>query len=157
MSGKDTAPRQLAFDLHLPATYREADFVISGANAAAVAQMQAEWPLGRLLLCGPEGAGKTHLAHVWANAMAAPVLGMAALLKSDPTSFGPDLVVEDADLAAGDAAAEEVLFHLINHMAATGGRMLLTARAAPRDWGAGVARPDQPVAGHRASPAGCAR
>jgi hypothetical protein len=25
-----------------------------------------DWPFGKLVLVGPEGAGKTHLAHVWA-------------------------------------------------------------------------------------------
>ena len=50
------------------------------------------------------------------------------------------MVVEDADEMAGLPAHEEALFHLINHMAAAGGHLLLTAQRPPRDWG--LALPD---------------
>ncbi|PIY74501.1 MAG: DNA replication protein, partial [Rhodobacterales bacterium CG_4_10_14_0_8_um_filter_70_9] len=44
-----------------------ADFIETQANAEAAALMAAWrlWPERRLALCGPEGSGKTHLAHVF--------------------------------------------------------------------------------------------
>jgi hypothetical protein len=62
------SPQQLAFDLPArPALERE-DFFVSVANAQAVALIEGwrDWPARKLALSGPRGAGKTHLAHVWA-------------------------------------------------------------------------------------------
>ena len=44
------------------------DFVASPANAVALAQIGGwrDWPGGKLALAGPEGSGKSHLAHIWA-------------------------------------------------------------------------------------------
>lgn len=47
-------------------------------------------------------------------------------------------MIENAERVAGDPAQEAALFHLHNLMAAEGGRLLLTARGAPRDWGLGL-------------------
>ncbi|MFV0473788.1 MAG: chromosomal replication initiator DnaA, partial [Pikeienuella sp.] len=50
-----------------PARGRAA-FHVSASNANAVALIDGwrNWPNRVLSLTGPEGAGKTHLAHVWA-------------------------------------------------------------------------------------------
>ncbi|MEM9782136.1 MAG: DnaA/Hda family protein, partial [Pseudomonadota bacterium] len=42
--------------------------------------------------------------------------------------------VEGAEAVAGDPAREAALFHLYNHLAARGGRLLLTARMPPASW-----------------------
>lgn len=55
---------QLAFDLPIrPALSRE-DFFISPANALALASLDGwrDWPRGKMVLVGPRGSGKTHLA-----------------------------------------------------------------------------------------------
>lgn len=137
--------RQLTLDLALePALGRE-DFLVAPANALAMALLDAPegWPQGRMLLTGPEGAGKTHLAAIWADELGATRVG-AAMLRPDEADLlvaeGGALVVEDADRAAGNPAAEEALFHLWNLSAARGGWLLLTARSAARDWG--LALPD---------------
>jgi chromosomal replication initiation ATPase DnaA len=130
-------PRQLSFDLPVrPATGR-GDFFVSPANAEAVAMLDAwaTWPAGKLVLIGPEGAGKSHLARVWAAEA-----GAALLQPGETAAAGPGraVVVEDADRVAGEAAAEEWLFHLHNNVLAHGGRLLLTARSAPSHWGIGL-------------------
>jgi chromosomal replication initiation ATPase DnaA len=132
-------PEQLALPLpHREARGRDA-FFVSPANALAVAQVERwrDWPEGKLLLLGPEGAGKTHLAHVWADLAGARVIDARSLSRADlPTlaETGP-LAVDDADRIAGDAAAEAALLHLHNLMLVRGGGLLFAARAPARDWG----------------------
>lgn len=130
-------PRQMAFDLGVTEDFSRAGFFPSPANALALGTLEdwENWPQNRLLLTGPEGAGKTHLAHLWAAEVAAPVMQAHALADLDPTTLPRHLAIEDADLVAGSAGHEEALFHTLNHQLGSGGHLLLTARAAPRDWG----------------------
>ncbi|GAA0294346.1 P-loop NTPase family protein [Rhodovulum strictum] len=136
--------RQLILDLHVrPARGREA-FFVAPANAIAVAQVEdwRGWPGGKLLLIGPEGAGKTHLVHVWAELTGAPVVQAADLAQADLPALAAAgaVAIEDADRIGGDGPAETALFHLHNLLAAGGGALLLTARGAARDWA--LALPD---------------
>lgn len=136
--------RQLAFDLAGRPSFARADFRVSQANALALRAVEgwADWPLGKLALVGPAGSGKTHLAHVWAAEAGAAVLPGAALVAADLPALAARgrVAVEDAAAVAGDGAAERALFHLHNMVLAEGGRLLLTARAAPARWA--VALPD---------------
>ena len=103
----------------------------------------ASWPQGRLILTGPDGAGKSHIASFWAAERAAPIRPASGLAEDDAdplATAGGAVVIEDADRAAGNAAAERALFHLWNLGAQRGCLVLMTARAAPRDWG--IALPD---------------
>lgn len=133
--------RQLALDLPpRPAMGRD-DFYVSSANAAAVALIDGwrDWPMGKLVLTGDEGAGKTHLAHVWAAQTGARIV--AAFDVADELqalSDAPAVAVEDLETVAGNPAAEEALFHLHNALAQSGAPLLLTARAAPSRWGLGL-------------------
>ncbi len=130
-------PRQLTF--HLPAleAHGRDDFFVSAANAGAVAALEdwQNWPQGKMVLTGPQGAGKSHLAQIWAAEAGAQVAPAQTLARADLPDLAQGLrvVVEDADRIAGDAAAETALFHLHN-LLGTDGRLLLTARAAPSHW-----------------------
>ncbi len=136
-----SAPEQLPLDLPMRrATGRDA-FFVAEANAQALAQIDGwlDWPEGRLALVGPEGAGKSHLAAVWAGETGATVLTAPDL--PEPDTVDPRaVVVENADRVAGDARAERRLFHLHNSVAAEGGRLLVVARTPPARWP--VALPD---------------
>lgn len=132
---------QLAFDLPVrPALGRE-DFFVAPANALAVATLDRTevWPGGKMLLIGPPGSGKTHLAMVWAARHRAMVLdagGIADVGLPDSEA----LVIENAPVVAGRAELETALFHLHNHMAQRRGLLLLTADRVARDWR--IALPD---------------
>lgn len=132
--------RQLAFDLgHEPALGRD-DYLVSPANALALAMLDQPqaWPQGRMLLIGPEGAGKTHLAAIWTGDHDAACLPARALdIAAADALAVPEgaVVIEDADGVAGLAGPEQALFHLWNLSAARGCRLLLTARDPVRDWG----------------------
>lgn len=133
---------QAPLDLVLPrrqAMGRE-DFVESPSNAEAAAAVAAwrRWPEGRLALCGPEGSGKTHLAHVFMADSGAAAVEARALRPDDAPRLAETraVVVENADRTP--PAAEAALFHLMNLAAAEGCALLLTGRAAPARWALGL-------------------
>ncbi|PKP84822.1 MAG: chromosomal replication initiator DnaA [Alphaproteobacteria bacterium HGW-Alphaproteobacteria-2] len=129
--------RQLTFDLPVrPALGRE-DYFVSPANALAVAALERwrDWPSGRMVLSGPESAGKTHLAHVWAAETGAVIATAAELTEADlPALAERAAVVEDIDRIAGRQATETALFHLLNMAAEAGGPLLLTGSGRPAHW-----------------------
>ena len=112
------------------------DFIVSSSNADAVKLIDKwrAWPDGRMALTGPEGAGKSHLAHVWMDAASGEKVNAADIREEDvPTLVACGaVVVEDVDRIAPNA--EAALFHLLNYANAEGGRLLLTGRAAPNLW-----------------------
>lgn len=135
--------RQLIFEIGDRETYRRADFFVSPANAEALAAIDRwrDWPGAMLMLVGPEGAGKTHLARIWAEDAGARVVAGADLVEAavPDLASGGALAVENAEAVAGDPAREAALFHLFNLCRERGLSLLLTARRPPRDWGLGLA------------------
>lgn len=130
--------RQLSFDLPAKNAQEREDFFVSPANAQAVAMIEgwASWPARKLALVGPSGAGKTHLAHVWAALSGARIVAARALPSLDiPDLASTPLVIEDVPMIAGNAAAEVALFHLHNMALAEGHSLLLTAHTATARWG----------------------
>ncbi|MFN3273991.1 MAG: chromosomal replication initiator DnaA [Paracoccus sp. (in: a-proteobacteria)] len=132
--------RQLTLDLTTAPAHSRADFLTAPANEAALRMLDQplSWPQGRMLLIGPEGSGKTHLAAFWAAENGARRVSAAALRPDAAdalASEGGAVVVEDADHAGFAAGAEQALFHLWNLCGPRDCLLLLTARSAPRDWG----------------------
>src|SRR5712692_5469365 len=80
-----TGPRQLALALDHAESFAREDFLSGPSNAVALALIDAwpGWPHRTVMLTGPEGSGKSHLAAIWAQAagarlIAIPVVSMAA-------------------------------------------------------------------------------
>ena len=146
--------QQLVFDLPVRPAMGRGDFFVSASNEVALARVDAwrEWSFGKLVLAGPEGSGKTHLAHVWAGQSGARIISASDVTEADVAQAAawPALALEDVDRVAGDAAAEARIFHLHNALAATGAPLLLTGRRPPARWGSRPARPRQPHAPGRA-------
>ena len=132
---------QLAFDLGQRDGFAREDFFPSASNRAALAMVDgwADWPQGRMLLIGPQGAGKTHLAHIWAGMSGAEVIAAESLPAADLPALASAgaVVVEDAHALPG--TGEAALFHLHN-LLSNAGHLMITARTPPRDWG--LALPD---------------
>lgn len=126
---------QLAFALPVAAAYRRQDFFPSPSNAAALTSIETP-QTRRLLLIGPHGSGKTHLAHIFATTHRAETLDPSTIATCLPT-LPPTahIVIDNADTCTDQPA----LFHLLN-LLAPAGRLLLTATTPPRDWG--LALPD---------------
>lgn len=136
--------RQLAFDLPSVEAMTREHFFVAPSNALALQAIEGwrDWPGRKQMIVGPEGSGKTHLAHVWAALSGAVILPATGLAGTDIASLsGRAVVVEDADrIGGGDriGGAEAQLFHLHNLVTASGA-LLLTARTPPRDWGLALA------------------
>ena len=128
---------QLILDLPVKPALGRADFFVSEANRAAVAHLERwrEWPDGKLLIHGPAGAGKSHLAQVFAAESGARVVEAEALEESALPGLceGP-VAVENADRIAGHGVRETLLFHLHNMARAARKPLLLTARTPPARW-----------------------
>jgi chromosomal replication initiation ATPase DnaA len=130
-----SAPRQLALALDHAESFAREDFLGGPSNAAALALIDAwpDWPARSVILCGPEGSGKSHLAAVWGEAAGARFLAARALDEAAvPAALATGaLVIED--LAAG-AFDERALFHLVNLAREERAFVLFTARSAPAGW-----------------------
>jgi chromosomal replication initiation ATPase DnaA len=94
------------------------------------------WSGRKLVLSGPDGAGKTHLAHVWSGLSGARIVSATALTEAmiPDLAQGP-VAVEDVPEIAGDPAAQTALFHLHNMVLAEGHALLLTGRGEASRWG----------------------
>jgi chromosomal replication initiation ATPase DnaA len=125
---------------HEPASGR-ADFLPGRANREALGLIEAwpDWPARGLLLVGPAGSGKSHLAAIWCANAGAPRIEAARLgmADADRLSASPAASVEDLHAGPLDEAA---LFHMLNLAVERGTRLLLTSRLPPR--GLGLTLPD---------------
>ena len=143
MSPARKTPKQLPLDFApRPALGRE-DFLVAPCNAEAVQWVERwpDWPGVALVISGPKGAGKTHLAQVFRHRSGAPAVGAGDLAAAGPDGVlaGPDgvlaaLVLEDME-AFLQAGLEEALFHLYNLAREHGAHLLMTAESAPARWG----------------------
>lgn len=131
MTPAKPAQLPLGFDWR-PAFGRE-NFLVAPGNARALAALEGwrDWRDPILLLTGPEGAGKTHLAALWRKAASAHTAAGAHNFEaiSAMIASGP-VVLEDAD-RIGD---ETLVFHAINAARESGRALLITARTAPPLW-----------------------
>lgn len=134
MTAKSSPAGQLplAFE-HDPASGRD-DLIVSERLRGAVTMIDRwpEWPSPVVILAGPIGSGKSHIASIWADRTAAHRVNLQA--RSDEAieaaASGP-VVIEDVDRTAYD---ETALFHLINAVRAHGTTALMTARQFPAGW-----------------------
>jgi len=121
---------QLRLDLWRPVFETHSPFVQGPSNATARNRLAnwADWHGGCLVMYGPEGSGKSHLARDWAKQTLAEFLNPMA---PDLTrAAGRPVVIEDVD----QGFDPESLFHLINLAGNEGAGLLLTARTPPVSW-----------------------
>lgn len=132
-------PRQLALALPHEERLSRDDFLEGEGNAAALALIDRwpDWPNRVMLLIGPEGCGKSHLATIWSERAGARVISAQALTAElVPSSLATGaLVVEDIDRGEPDQPA---LFHLMNLARQDDACLLMTSRTAPAAMNVGL-------------------
>ena len=128
-------PAQLPLELPVDNAVGRDDLVVGEANSVAVEIIDRwpDWPTSLVILAGPSGSGKSHLAAIWAKEANAWT-GCAANLAD---AEGKNIAIEDIGNEPFD---ETALFHLINQVREKGGFILLTSTSWPQSWN--IALPD---------------
>ena len=125
-------PRQLALALPHAESLTHDNFLEGPANAAGLALIDGwpEWPNRLMVLAGPEGSGKSHLAAIWTEQAGARSTAAHALTPANvPAALATgSLVVEDLRSQDFD---ERALFHLLNLAREDQAYVLITAREPP--------------------------
>jgi chromosomal replication initiation ATPase DnaA len=127
-----TPPRQLALELPHAESLSRDDYLEGPTNAQALALVERwpDWSNRVMMLVGPEGCGKSHLAAIWAAISGARIVAAHALTPADvPAALATGaLVVEHLEPGNFD---ERAVFHLLNLARETNAFVLMTARTAP--------------------------
>lgn len=125
------APRQYPLALPVDPRFGAEDFLVAPPNADAHALVTRwpDWPDRILLLVGDEGAGKSHLAAIWAEQSGARVARDAGeALDAAMADEEPVVLFDDCDALGTD---ETAFFHLLNATRERRGHLLITAKSAP--------------------------
>jgi chromosomal replication initiation ATPase DnaA len=132
-------PRQLALALEHAESFARQDFLSAPSNAAGLTLVERwpDWPDQAVVLVGPEGAGKSHLAAIWAEVAGARFLSARALGSTTPPAALATGALVIEDIAAGELD-ERAMFHLINLAREEEAHVLLTARSLPAGWPIGL-------------------
>ena len=125
-------PRQLAFALPHAESLTRDNFLEGPANEAGLSLIESwpDWPNRIMLLVGPEGSGKSHLAAIWAEDAGARSTAAHALALDDvPGALATGaLVIEDLEPGRLD---ERAMFHLMNLARQDEAFVLMTTRLSP--------------------------
>jgi len=125
--------QQLVLPLSLPPSLQMGDFIVSQVNEEALSWIGKwpAWPQNTLLVYGPKGCGKSHIASIWksqAQLLAPPEITLEELSK---------ILTPDAHFIIDDANQiddEEALFHLLNAARNGSGSLLLLSVSPPQEW-----------------------
>jgi DnaA regulatory inactivator Hda len=126
---------QQTFPIDFTPSYGRKNFIEASCNTIALQTIEQwpNWPSYGLVVYGPKGSGKTHLAHIFSQKAGAVFLGREKL--RDPKLFvtlppAANVIVDEVDVAA----LEEPLFHLLNFLKNENGTLLMTAENPPAEW-----------------------
>lgn len=128
-------PKQLAFDLPLDPRFGAEDFLVSPSNEQAYGLIESwpDWLDTILLLVGPRGSGKSHLASIWATNAHAWTIDATQITQDKVPHLVSNgaLAIEDMDRGERDEAA---LFHLLNLAREKRAFLLITSETPPDRW-----------------------
>jgi len=132
MTSRKTAEQlPLAFE-HDPATGRD-DLLVAEPVNAAVAMIDAwpHWPSPVVVIAGPVGSGKSHLAAIWREKAGATLIEARPGHGVEQAAERGPVLLEDADRNGFD---DRTLFHVINSVRQHGHTLLITSRLWPMSW-----------------------
>jgi len=130
--------RQIPIPLgHQPAYDRDS-FIVGDANRTALQLIEnwPAWPAPVVILTGPPGSGKTHLAHIWTKLAAGRLIKAQQFTQPNAgiAITGPT-AIDGIDM---DDVPEKALFHLMNLAGEASTTLLLTSRTPVGDWQVGL-------------------
>ncbi|MDR2666836.1 MAG: hypothetical protein LBB34_01810 [Holosporales bacterium] len=131
--------KQLILPVPWALSKRSSDFIINPCNSYAFKWLE-KWPLkvqgNFACLVGEKGAGKTHLANIWAERMNAYIMNPPlnvfdrwynTLFECEEQRF---FVLDDAD----EVEEEMSLFYIYNTIKDKNAYILMTAKTPPNKW-----------------------
>ncbi|MDQ0562101.1 chromosomal replication initiation ATPase DnaA [Rhizobium mesoamericanum] len=135
---KNAGPRRYAVEQlplafsHDAATGRD-DLLISERLAAAVSVVDAwpHWSSPIVILAGPVGSGKSHLAKIWKDRSGAVEIHPKTGANAAVDAANGSVLFEDVDRLGFD---DTELFHVINSVRENGHSLLMTSRIWPMSW-----------------------
>ena len=130
---KRKAGEQLPLAFSHDAAAGRDDLLVSERLAAAVSIVDAwpNWPSPVVILAGPVGSGKSHLAGIWKELSGAKIIHPNADSDAAITAANGPVLFEDADRVGFD---DVKLFHVINSVRENGTSLLMTSRLWPMSW-----------------------
>lgn len=131
--------RQETLDFPVKTMLGREDFFVAPSNREAVALIEnPSGAFSSLLIVGPKGSGKTHLAHLFAAAVFEK-FGEKPVFISELTLSAVEKALDVSRFAVLDEVrspvGEEALFHLMNGVKNRGGVLLMTAEKNYPSWG----------------------
>lgn len=132
-------PQQLPLSFSHESANDWEDLIVSDPTAAAasVVERWPDWPSPVVIIVGPPGAGKSHLASLWQAGAGAVAIHPDGRGDTVPVAAENPVLFEDADRIGFD---ETELFHVVNAVRSNSMSLLITARSLPAAWN--VALPD---------------
>lgn len=129
--------QQLPLELPALTSTTAADFVVGECNRLAVAWIERwpDWPAGILVLHGPTGSGRSHLAEIWRHrAEASDVEWPEVEVCAARANRGCRLLVDPVPPPPWGMEQERHLLHLLNVVRERRGSLLLVADGPPGVW-----------------------
>lgn len=124
--------KQMVMPFASATSYHPEDFIRGTANEAALLLLQRwpDWPYSLVVVHGPKGSGKTHLAHWFAARAGASFIAPSRIgaVPADQLLTGNHAWIIDG---LEQVKSEDALAQLINHARARGDYVLMTADSAP--------------------------
>ncbi len=127
--------KQTVLNLQLAPTYHAGDFFPSKSNEEACLWVDRwpQWSMHALIIYGPEGCGKTHLAHMWAEKACARLLSPKEWKNFDLGRWNeqPQSIVLDN---LNPPVDQNDLLHLYNLVKEQQQFLLITTKTHPKSW-----------------------
>lgn len=130
--------KQLSLPISWAFSRNISDFVVSDCNRYSFEWLE-KWPFkiqdNFVCLVGEKGAGKTHMAHIWADRLGAEIIKSSDILDKwyDIASIENQqkyFVLDDADELNDDI----LLFYIYNTIKEKNAYLLMTAKNYPNKW-----------------------